>query len=330
MPDSAGSEIYLSDLSARDEPWDRNRASASTVQTLYEGTEHHRLHERMMECAQLLEFGTATDSEGEKRLHLTGSRFCRVRHCPTCQWRRSLMWTARALQGMPRIESDYPKARWIFITLTVKNCPVSELRQTVQKMNKAFKRLSERAKWPCLGWAKSLEVTRNPKTGEAHPHFHILGMVKPSYFTYGYIKQADWRELWRDCLRVDYLPVVNVKTVKPKKLADGSVPTNTDAIRETFKYTVKPDDLTADREWLLELTDQLHNSRAIAIGGVLRTYWKANEPEDLINTDEDGSVELDDVEYYMLFGWREKAKRYAYMNRRTKIDATQNDASKNE
>ena len=28
----------------------------------------------------------------------------------------------------------------------------------------------------------------------AHPHFHALLLVKPSYFTINYIKQGDWVE----------------------------------------------------------------------------------------------------------------------------------------
>ena len=49
----------------------------------------------------------------------------------------------------------------------------------------------------------------------AHPHFHALLLVKPSYFKgQGYIKQGDWTEMWRKALRADYLPSVNVKAVK--------------------------------------------------------------------------------------------------------------------
>ena len=44
----------------------------------------------------------------------------------------------------------------------------------------------------------------------AHPHFHALLLVKPSYFTINYIKQGDWVEMWAKALRADYLPSVNV------------------------------------------------------------------------------------------------------------------------
>ena len=48
----------------------------------------------------------------------------------------------------------------------------------------------------------------------AHPHYHALLLVKPSYFTKNYIKQSEWVEMWQKALRADYAPSVNVKTVK--------------------------------------------------------------------------------------------------------------------
>ncbi|NJN39500.1 MAG: protein rep, partial [Acaryochloridaceae cyanobacterium CSU_3_4] len=304
MPNSKGSDIYLRDLSERDKPWDVRRATTDRVQALYSGTEYDKYSERMYWCSRVLEFGLQTQSGGEQRLKLTAAKFCRVRHCPVCQWRKTLKWLHRALKGIPKIREDYPKARWLFLTLTVKNVPLINLRVTVKDMNKAFDRLSKRKEWkPVLGWARSLEITRS-EIGEAHPHFHILMMVKPSYFGNGYVKTSEWAEVWKSCLRVDYLPIVNTKAVKPKS-NDGK--TIEDAIRETFKYAVKPSDLVVDREWLVLLTDQLSNSRSINIGGVLRQYWKADEAkedEDLIrfadDESEDNELE-DDIRLY--FGW---------------------------
>ncbi|MFN6483572.1 MULTISPECIES: protein rep [unclassified Nostoc] len=37
-----------------------------------------------------------------------------------------------------------------------------------------------------------------------------------------------------------------------------------------LKSQVKESDLMGDKEWFLELTRQLHKSRAIAVGGILR------------------------------------------------------------
>lgn len=313
MPEDTGAETYLSDLSDRDKPWDVHRSEASAVQALYEGSEFDGYSSRISLCSRLLEFAIKSAKDGEQRFKLKAAKFCRVRYCPVCQWRRSRMWVARALQGMPRIESDYPKARWIFLTLTVKNCELTELRGTVTQMNKSFARMTQRKAWPGVGWARSLEVTRNAETREAHPHFHVLVMVKPSYFSHGYLKHEAWREMWQECLRADYLPMVNVKTVKPKASAVGDLSPMAASIQETFKYAVKPDDLVSDSDWLHELTRQLHKTRSINIGGVLKNYWSSEEPENLINAEEEEEegAELTEEDLTLRFGWRENVKRYA-------------------
>ncbi|WP_253297333.1 protein rep, partial [Vibrio cholerae] len=53
---------------------------------------------------------------GETRLRLRSAQFCRVRHCPVCQWRRSLTWQARIYHSLPKIVVDYPSSRWLFLT----------------------------------------------------------------------------------------------------------------------------------------------------------------------------------------------------------------------
>jgi hypothetical protein len=39
-------------------------------------------------------------------------------------------------------------------------------------------------------------------------------MVPPAYFQGDFLKQAEWAELWRQCLRIDYRPIVDIRTVK--------------------------------------------------------------------------------------------------------------------
>lgn len=220
------------------------------------------------------------------------------------------MWIARFLKALPRISQDYPKARWIFLTLTVKNCAIADLRQTINHLNASWKRLSHRKEFPAIGFARSTEVTKG-EDGSAHPHFHVLMMVKESYFQGKYyLSQEQWTEIWKSCLQVNYTPIVYVETVKPnKKFADNGMKA---AIVETFKYSVKPEDMFGtsteqDREWLLELTTQLHKTRAIALGGVIRNYLSESEPEDLLT---EGDTEVTEETARLLFGWREKESRY--------------------
>ena len=294
-------ELYLSSVSPGDKPWDKHRGFADRVQSHYAGSKFEKYAERISFCSQLLEFGLNAAEDDTIRLKLRSAKFCRVRHCPVCQWRRSLMWKAKAYQVLPKIVSKYPDHRWLFMTLTQKNVPVTELRETLTQMNKGFKRMVERKAFPAIGWLRSMEVTRG-RDGNAHPHFHCLLMVPRSYFGRNYLKQVEWMQLWRESMRLDYNPIMDIQAVR-----EGISPSS--LIPELLKYCTKESDMVADREWFLELTSQLHKMRAIATGGVLKEHLREleEEPDDLIG---EGDDELGEDYGRLLFGWKRSEKRY--------------------
>lgn len=293
--------LNLSDVSPTDKPWDKHRGFADRVQSHYVGSKFDRYAERISFCSQLLEFGLNSAEDDTIRLKLRSAKFCRVRHCPVCQWRRSLMWKAKAYQVLPKIVSKYPDHRWLFMTLTQKNVPIAELRETLTQMNKGFKRMVERKAFPAIGWLRSMEVTRG-RDGNAHPHFHCLLMVPKSYFGRNYLKQAEWVQLWRESMRLDYNPVMDIQAVRA-----GTSPSS--LIPELLKYCTKESDMVVDREWFLELTTQLHKMRAIATGGVLKEHLREleDEPDNLIGESDD---ELGEDYGRLLFGWKRQEKRY--------------------
>ena len=129
----------------------------------------------------------------------------------------------------------------------------------------------------------------------AHPHFHALLLVKPSYFTINYIKQGDWVEMWAKALRADYSPSVNVKAVKATLDEKGRK--QLDKVSRNAQIQRKPSDLALEGDkgaWLHEMTKQVHKMRFIATGGVLKGILK---PEDEITTEEmiSSSEEVQDV-----------------------------------
>ena len=69
-------------------------------------------------------------------------------------------------------QREVPSYRWVFLTLTVKNPPVTELRDTLKAMNSAWQRLAQtkRFKGVVKGFIRTTEVTRG-KDGDmmAHP-----------------------------------------------------------------------------------------------------------------------------------------------------------------
>jgi len=287
----------LSNYSKKDAPWDARRQETEDVGRIYSDAHFERYAQRMADCSGRLGFKWLTDTDtGEMSLKLNKAQFCRVRHCPVCQWRRQLMWQARFYDAIPSIIESHPKARWLFLTFTVRNCDIHNLSDTLQDLNKAWQRLIKRKEFKSvLGWVRSTEITYSDSSaGNAHPHFHVLAMVTPSYFTRHYVKQADWVKLWQSCLRVDYLPGVNIKVVKnkDKSIQAGSAEFLRSAVKETLKYSVKPSDMTQhDPEWFLELTKQTHRKRVIACGGVLKNVLRVDE-----ESNEDLMLKNDDVE----------------------------------
>jgi plasmid rolling circle replication initiator protein Rep len=309
--------IYLSDVSPKDKPWDKHRAAADRIMQNYRDTLFDRYAQRIAGCSGVLQFEFFTNKDtGETKLRLTACKFCRCRHCPICQWRRQLRWRARFFDALPRILKDHPKARFIFLTLTVKNCPVTDLRSTLAWMNKSWILMTKRKQFPALGWLKSVEVTRSAN-GDAHPHFHAILMVNEGYFKRGYLSKEKWIALWRDCLGVEYDPSIAVRVVKSSSTQKAEL--NQELMKgfcEVLKYSLKPEDLVTNKDWLLEITTQLHKTRAVAVGGIFRQYISEREPEDLIGEDENPE---DTSGLPIWFGWREALARYS------KIDVSTSD-----
>lgn len=324
MAYTATESVYLTDFSPKDKPWDKHRGEADGFRDLYRGTIYDCYAVRIRECSGYLGFAFEVGETGECKLKLQSARFCRVRHCPVCQWRRALMWRAKFFQVLPTILKDYPRARFIFLTLTVKNCELSELRSQLQWMNKSWEKLTKRKEWPAIGWVKSVEVTRGADDS-AHPHFHALLMVPEGYFVgRKYLSQARWTELWKSCSKIDYTPIVDVRAIRPRRgTPEAQIPTEMiSAIAETLKYSVKPPDVLrenrhsnlSDSDWLLGLTSQLHKTRAVATSGILRGYLAEmleEDPADLIHAEELSDSDTDSEGPRVYFGWRERAKRYA-------------------
>ena len=231
-----------------------------------------------------------------------------------CSWRRSLMYKARAYKALPKVIADYPTARYLFVTLTLKNCPVDKLRESILHLNRSFSRLTKLKHFPAVGFIKTVEVTCGHK-GDAHPHLHILMMVKPSFFSHGYVKKKEWCQWWKRAAKVDYTPIIDVQAIKAKDLPLG-------LLAEVVKYQTKPNDLIfSDRHWFLEYTRQIHGTKAFALGGAFKDYFKEMEEEEttdeLIGGNEKEQDGVDEGELF--FNWRKWEKKYRMIDNQNLI-----------
>lgn len=227
----------------------------------------------LADCANQLEY--LQDAEGNKKLYKT--YFCRVRLCPMCQWRRSLKLFSQVSKITDYINQQNNDVRYLFITLTQKNCCGSELVQEINKINKSFSLLVDKTKrvQPAtkfkkmlLGYIKSTEVTYNPKTKTYHPHLHCIFAVQGEYFNKAnYINKNSWRAIWADLLKVDYLPQVNVQAIKPARQQK--------AVAELAKYPAKVSSIlnlpqAQAVQVIMDLTTLCYKRRFVAFGGIFK------------------------------------------------------------
>ena len=302
----------LSSISEKDKIWDERKLYADTLSAVANSAGMERQSQRLAGCAGVLSFARSDDG-----IKLSNAHFCKYRHCPVCSWRRSLRNKAILLSALPTIEAQYPKHRWIFLTLTVRNVEVTQLRETLATMSKAWVRMLKRKDWPAVGWIRSLEITRG-EDGSAHPHYHGMLMVPASYFSHGYITQKAWAEGWRTALRVDYDPVVDVRTIKPKPNADGRTALY-HAVAEVAKYSTKSNDLTVDKDWFRIFAEQVKGSKMLTTGGALKGVMKridAETDDDLVHVE--GSAEAStELQEHIFVSWVRKRKQYGRKKMKT-------------
>lgn len=253
-------------------------------------------------CGTYLEFADASDG---KRLH--HANFCRERMCPMCQWRRSIKL---------RVQADKIYAaetargyQHIFVTLTMRNMPGSQLSPALDQMCAAFAKWTRHKSFKAAfaGYYRAIEVTYNAERNDYHPHLHVMLTVpdeyfrpdNPDYWTHDRIMMV-----WRQLLRLDYNPTVHVEGVHPK---EGQ--TITSACVELCKYPTKAAEIP--NGVVLQVIDYaLRNRRLIQWGGLtaeIRRQLSMDDVEDgnLIHADEataDG-IDLQTVVFIWRYGF---------------------------
>ncbi len=309
---------YLSDYSKKDKIWDVHKYENDQVTDIFmrfaelSGSERFRKWaERTGACSQWLDFAWSDPDlkTGEILLKLFQADFCRVRTCPICSWRRSLKHKARLLERLPEIEKKYPKSRWLYLTLTVRNCEIEELRDTIRAMNKGFIRMKSQKCWKALGWIKNIEVTRgkddSSMPNSAHPHFHILLHMPNSYFKNHYIKHDEWVLIWQKCMKLDYEPDVDIRAVRAN--AKKGKTSMVAVVSEMAKYSTKPKTFINHPEWFIEYANQVHRMRFVDSGGSLKGIL-SDDYDDLIKINEDEEAGEKDAD--VRFNWHREIKHY--------------------
>ncbi len=281
------------------------------------GEKYHKAASRFAVCGSSVRLNEWVDnSSGEVKQTFSGGQLCGQRLCPKCQHYKGRILCQQIGKVHGRYLEKEPETAGVLLTLTLKNCSPDALRRTVQHMHHAFGKLRRRIEFETAvtGFFRATEVTINRTEGRTyHPHMHVLLSVPRAYFRKGsglYIEHERWREIWQECLGVDYRPMVNVQAVTPEamKKRTGRKGRELDvagAIREVAKYCVKPDGfqeiLPNGRFWtdptvFQELQDGLRGLRLYAWGGEFDVIRKELELVDVEAMGENLSDEVESVE----------------------------------
>lgn len=333
---SADGEVVT--LEDRRYDWKEKRVKSVRLYDYYEKAGYPDYADRVKNCATFLEF--ATPEGGERKLKT--ANFCKLRLCPMCIGRRAKKSAFKLSQVMDLVEKEH-KAKFIFLTLTMKNVDGEHLGEAITQITKAWERFQgqRQIERSLPGWFRAIEITRGDGITKEdkgyHVHIHGIGAVDADYFSKAsrqsgkYLNQSELIQRWKKALRVDYDPSVQISTTKSKRKNGGVESASLAAAKEGAKYPVKDDDyidptLPEDRaiEILRDYTEALRRRRLTAFGGWMKEAAKKLDAEnmedgDLVHVDDD-SVIRDDVKVLIeRFFWHFGAGDYILADREISV-----------
>jgi plasmid rolling circle replication initiator protein Rep len=266
--------------------------------------------QRIGNCSLRLALALEQQDDGAARALITSGMFCQARLCPICEWRRTRAWRGRLTAGLGRFAEKYPTHRALFLTLTVRNVPIHQTRDTIKELHAGFRSLTRLQHWPTPFWLRRTEVTignpsfqddlptakkalaaGNPHLSQtsmdgadgavaspyglwAHPHIHSLLMVPASYFGRNYRKQSWFQKEWALALGLDYAPVVDVRKTTSKEGSPVLADAAQDAVMEAAKYITKANDISKLGPLAGEMHMQLKGQRMIQLSQALGKFVK--------------------------------------------------------
>jgi hypothetical protein len=142
-----------------------------------------------------------------------------------------------------------------FLTFTLRSSD-EPLRDQLDRLYASLRQLRRTAEWQrhVRGGIATVEVTRNPRTGQWHPHLHVL--ADGTYWKQSQLSAA-WRAVTGDS------PIVDIRAVRSRNAAAQYV----------AKYAAKPLDM---RGWPLDaiadLAAALHRRRLVLTFGSLHGH----------------------------------------------------------
>lgn len=278
-------------------------------------------------CGDSFARATYENLETNAKIQRLHARFCKSRFCMICNKNRQLRMLARWLPVMDKLSSSaYNDLDFIFMTLTIPNPLMPNLRYWLDRMSKAFSHLYNELLKPrgFKGFIRSVEYLGDfTPVGYAHPHYHIIFAVdKDIYYKQVYssalsapngfdsIKQPNYidkdklRDIWLKSLNIGKykgFPVKSIQGVEIGKIRSKNIGLECGSavagLLETLKYCAKGSSLkNLSNEAKKELYKQTKSTKLIHAGGIFRHLLRD------LNLDKD-DISLDSKWRLILIEW---------------------------
>lgn len=138
---------------------------------------------------------------------------CMVYACPLCAFFKNRKQIAQYHRIFNRLEQipGLKSARFYLLTLTVKECRVESMMDTLREMVVAYDKLLGKVKQSVISSSRFLHYGINPDR-YVHPHYHAILILRSGRY---YVKHERWHQYWSECLNHDYMPHVNLLPLNP-------------------------------------------------------------------------------------------------------------------
>lgn len=298
-------KILQDQKNGKPQPWLPKKIRSLKVADSFQRLGYDKKAMRVRFCGSALAFLKNLET-GERKLQ--SADFCKERLCPMCQWRKSLKVFHQVSKVMDRAEQENKNLVPLFLTLTLRNCSAAELSITLDNIFKGWNLLWKQRKIERIGkgWFRALEITYNQEADSFHPHIHAIILVEKEYFKgKDYMETADWVQMWRTALKLDYDPICDIRKVKNGKGKHK-------AVAEVAKYTLKDSEFVKDDKELTDklvkvLSTSLHGRRLFAFGGLLKKIAKEIGIEEIAEGDlvhiDDESIREDVATVLEIYRW---------------------------
>ncbi|OTW48876.1 replication protein [Bacillus thuringiensis serovar silo] len=192
---------------------------------------------------------------------------CKNRFCLICAWRKACKDAMKIALMIEAIKVE-EKKEFLFLTLTTPNIKADAVKSEIDRFNKAFKKLFDRAKTKrsIKGYIRKLEMTYNKERDDYNPHFHVLLCVNKSYFTDKryYISQKEWLAMWQEATELPEITQVHIQKVD--LIREGN------AVAEVAKYSAKDYELSMNQEVFDVFYLGLKGRQLIVYSGMFKEY----------------------------------------------------------